>query len=88
MSKEVAMTKLDTEQKAVQQPKKYLWFGYGNYGGGNLTRQLGGGNVRDPSLFEELFKNSKTCFLYAIAILVGVMVLAMLFAWVLSLVVR
>jgi len=82
------MTELHKGQKAEQQPKKYLWFGYGNYGGGNLTRQLGGGNVRDPGLFEELFKNSKTCFLYATAILVGVMVLAMLFAWVLSLVAR
>jgi hypothetical protein len=85
---EVEMTDLDKRQKADQQPKKYLWFGYGNYGGGHLTRQLGGGNVRDPSLFEELFKNSKTCFLYAVAGLVGLMVLAMLLAWGLSLVVR
>ncbi len=82
------MTELDKGQKADQQPKKHLWFGYGNYGGGHLTRQLGGGNVRDPGLFEELFKNSKTCFVYAAAVLVGVMVLAMLFAWGLSVMVR
>jgi hypothetical protein len=88
MSKEVEMTELGKGQKEDQQPKKYLWFGYGNYGGGNVTRQLGGGNVRDPSLFEELFKNSKTCFLYAAALLVGVMVLVMLLAWGLSLAVR
>ena len=82
------MTELDKGQKADQQPKKYLWFGYGNYGGGHITRQLGGGNVRDPSLIEELFKNSNTCFLYAAALLVGLMVLVMLLAWGVSLVVR
>lgn len=87
------MTDLEQGQKADQQPKKYLWFGYGNYGGGHLTRQIGGGNIRDPSLFDELYKNSKvespgTCFVYAVAMVVGLMVLTMLFAWGISLILR
>ena len=88
------MTELDKGQKANRRPKKYLWFGYGNYGGGHPNLQIGGGNVRDPSLFEELSKNTKTksswirYFMYAAAGLVGLMVVAMLLAWGLSLVVR
>lgn len=82
------MPELDKRQKADQRPKKYLWFGYGNYGGGHPTTQIGGGNVRDPSLFEDLSKNTKTCIMYAAAGLVGLTVLAMLLAWGISLVVR
>lgn len=88
------MTELDKGQKADRRPKKYLWFGYGNYGGGQPNMQIGGGNIRDPSLFEELSKNTKTksswirYFMYAAAGLVGLMVVAMLLAWGLSLVVR
>ena len=88
MSKEVGMTDLAKGQKADQQPKKYRWFGYGNYGGGHPTTQIGGGNIRDPSLFEELSKNTRTSVIYAVAGLVGLMVLAMLLAWGLSLIVR
>jgi hypothetical protein len=93
MSTEVAMTELDKEQKPDQRPKKYLWFGYGNYGG-SPNLQIGGGYVRDANLFEKLYKNTKTesspmaCFMYAGAMLVGLMLLVMLLAWGASLVVR
>jgi len=82
------MTDLNKGQKSDQPPKKYLWFGYGNYGGGQPNNQIGGGNIRDPSLFKTLSKNPGTCFLYAAAALVGVMALAMLAAWGVSLVLR
>jgi hypothetical protein len=82
------MPELDKGQQADQRPKKYLWFGYGNYGGGHPTTQIGGGNIRDPSLFERLAGNTKSCFIYALVGLVGLTVLAMLLAWVTSLVVR
>ena len=87
------MTELDKGQKADQRPKKYLWFGYGNYGG-SPNPQIGGGTIRDPGLFEKLYKDtktelsSKTCFIYAIAVAVGLTVLVMLLAWGLSLAVR
>jgi hypothetical protein len=87
------MTKLDQGQKADRRPKKYLWFGYGNYGS-SPTNQIGGGNIRDPGLFEKLYKDtkaelsSKTCFMYAVAVSVGLTVLVMLLAWGLSLAVR
>ena len=93
MSKEVEMTELDKGQKADKRPKKYLWLGYGNYGG-SPNPQIGGGIIRDPGLFEELYKgtktglSSKTCFMYAVAVSVGLTVLVMLLAWGLSLVVR
>ncbi len=87
------MTELDKGKKADQRPKKYLWLGYGNYGG-PPNNQIGGGIIRDPSLFEELSKNTKTerssitCFMYAVAASVGLTVLVMLLAWGISLVVR
>jgi len=87
------MTELDKEQKAGQRPKKYLWLGYGNYGG-SPNPQIGGGIIRDPSLIEKLYKDtkmelsSKTCFMYAVAVSVGLTVLVMLLAWGLSLIVR
>ena len=87
------MTELDKGQKADRRPKKYLWLGYGNYGG-QPTRQIGGGYVRDPGLFEELFKESKTepspmAFLkWVTIVLVGLMAFMMLLAWAISLVVR
>ena len=87
------MTELDKGQKADQRPKKYLWFGFGNYSGlPNL--QVGGGNVRDPGLFEELLKTSKTerspttFFVYVAAGLIGLMALALLLAWGLLLILR
>ena len=82
------MAEVDKGQKAEQRPKKYLWFGYGNYGGGHPTTQIGGGNIRDPNLFQELSTNTKTCFMYAVIVLVGLMALAMLLAWGISLLVR
>ena len=88
------MTDLNKGQDAGHRPRKYLWFGYGNYGGGHPNMQIGGGNIRDPGLFEELSKNTKTerswlrVSLYAAAVLAGVMLLVMLLAWGLSLLVR
>jgi hypothetical protein len=87
------MTELDKERKADQRPKKYLWLGYGNYGG-QPNIQTPVGNIRDPSLFEELSKNSKTerspmrFFIYVISAVIGVMAFVMLLAWGLSLIVR
>ncbi len=85
------MTELDKGQKADQRPKKYLWLGYGNYGG-SPNPQIGGGIIRDPALFEKLYTktalSSKTCFMYAVAVSVALTALVMLLAWGLSLVVR
>ena len=87
------MTELDKGQKADRRPKKYLWFGYGNYTGqGNL--QIPAGNVRDPGIFEELSKQPKAgrspmaFFGCAAAGVVGLMLFAMLVAWGYSLIVR
>jgi hypothetical protein len=79
------MTELEKGQKADQAPKKYLWLGYGNYGGSSV--QLGGGYVRNPSSFEEFFKTPKiavspmTCIMCTVAGLLGFMALVMLVAW-------
>ena len=87
------MTELDKRQKADQRPQKYLWFGYGNYGG-QPNIQTPVGNIRDPGLFEELSKESKaqrslmTFFMCAAIAVIGVMVLVMLLAWGISQVVR
>ena len=87
------MTELDKGQNAEQRPKKYLWLGYGNYGG-SPNPQIGGGIIRDPALFEKLYTeaktalSSKTCFMYAVAVSVGLTALVMLLAWGVSLFVR
>ena len=87
------MTKVEKGQKPDRGSKKYLWFGYGNYTAqGNL--QIPAGNVRDPGLFEELSKKSKTerspmaFFACAGIAVAGLMVFAMLLAWGVSLVLR
>ena len=93
MNEEVAMTEVNKERKANQRPKKYLWFGYGNYGG-QPNIQTPAGNIRDTGLFEELSRKSKTerspmtFFIYATITVIGVMVFVMLLAWGLSLIVR
>ena len=87
------MTELDKGQKADRRPKKYLWFGYGNYGS-QPNLQIPAGNVRDPGVFEELSKDSKTdrsampFFACAVIVVTGVMAFVMLLAWVMSLVLR
>jgi hypothetical protein len=87
------MTELDKGQKADRRRKKYLWLGYGNYGS-QPNLQIPAGNVRDPSLFEEFFKESKTersrmpFFMYAAIAVIGLMLFAALLAWGISLVVR
>jgi hypothetical protein len=92
-TKEVAMTELDKGQKAGRRPKKYLWFGYGNYGT-QPNLQIPAGNVRDSGIFEELSKEPKTerspmaFFGCAAIVVVGLMGIVMLLAWVVSLVVR
>jgi hypothetical protein len=87
------MTELDKGQKADRRSKKYLWFGYGNYGT-QPNLQIPAGNVRDPGIFEELSKEPKTersamsFFACAAIAVVGLMLFAMLLAWVVSLVIR
>jgi len=87
------MTELDKGRRADQRPKKYLWFGYGNYGG-QPNIQTSMGNIRDAGLFEALSKESKTerspmtFFMYAAIAVIGLMLFVMLLAWGLSLVVR
>ena len=85
------MTEIDKGQKADRRPKKYLWFGYGNYGS-QPNLQIPAGNVRDPGVFEELPQDSKTerspvrFFACAAAAVVGLMLFVMLLAWVVTLV--
>jgi hypothetical protein len=87
------MTELEKGQKADQHPKKYLWFGYGNYGT-QPNLQIPAGNVRDPGIFDELSKESKTerspmtFFACAAIAVIGSMLFVMLLAWGVSLVVR
>ena len=87
------MTDSDKGQNADRHPKKYLWFGYGNYGG-QPTRQIPVGNVRDPGFFEELSNQPKSerspmmFFMWATIALIGLMAFLMLLAWVVSMVVR
>ena len=92
MDKEVAMTELDEEKKATQARKKYIWFGYGNYGGPNP--QIGGGNIRDPNVFERLSddqdigRSKMTAFMWVIAGVFGLTLFVLFLAWGISLVVR
>ena len=85
------MTEPAEPQKADRRPKKYLWFGYGNYGG-QPNLQIGGGNVRDPRLFEILSDNRKTdaspmtIFMWVISAVIGLTMLVMLLAWAPSLI--
>lgn len=87
------MTEGNQEQKADRRSKKHLWFGYGNYGGlPNL--QVGGGNIRDPGLFETLLEYTQKertplrSILWAMTVLLGVMLFTMLAAWGLTLFLR
>lgn len=80
--------KLDQGQRADQSTQRYLWFGYGNYAGGHPTTQMGGGNIRDPRLLEELLKNTKPWALFVIVGLAGLTIIAMLLAWGITLVLR
>ena len=80
----------DNGQKTGRRAKKYLWFGYGNYGT-QPNLQIPAGNVRDPGVLEELSKESKTgrsalpFFACAILAVAGLMAFAMALAWGLSL---
>lgn len=84
------MTEFDKGQKADRRPRKYLWFGYGNYTAqGNL--QIPAGDVRAPDMLAAMSKESKgehspmAFFGCVLAALVGLTALAMLLAWGLSL---
>lgn len=87
------MTEFDKGQKTERRPKKYLWFGYGNYGT-QPNLQIPTGNVRDPGFFEELSKETSTersptaFFTCAAVALIGLTLLAMLLAWGISLVIQ
>jgi hypothetical protein len=93
LGKEVAMAEVKKGQKADERQKKFLWFGYGNYGS-QPNLQIGGGYVRNPAVFEELLEQPKTqrssitFFMYVVAALIGLMAFAILFAWGISLVIR
>ena len=84
------MTKLESGQGEGKTQKKYMWFGFGNYGG-QPFQQIGGGYVRDAGPFEKLFKTSKEqrspwgFFVYVALGLLAVMLLVMVGAWVVSL---
>jgi len=87
------MTELNKGQKADQRPKKYLWFGYGNYGG-QPNIQTPAGNIRAPGLFEELSEESKTerspltLFMRVSIAVIGFTLLVMLLVWGISLILR
>lgn len=87
------MTELGKGQKADRRPKKYLWFGYGNYGS-QPNLQIPAGNVRDPGVFEELSQEAKTerptipFFMCATLAVAGVMAFVMLLAWLVTLIIR
>jgi hypothetical protein len=85
MSKEAEMT-TSKKQETGQSPKKYLWFGSGNYGG-RPTQQIGGGIVRDPNLIEELRDPSpgRSPIIYVGGGVIGFTVLVILFVWGISL---
>ena len=53
------MTKLDSGQGEGKTKKKYMWFGFGNYGGQPI-QQIGGGIVRDPNLLQNTLQNSES----------------------------
>ncbi len=84
------MTKLERVQGKGKTQTKYMWFGFGNYGG-QPFQQIGGGYVRDPGPFEKLFKSAKeerspaSLFIYIVLGLVAVMLLVMVGAWIVSL---
>ncbi len=86
------MTEADKGQKAEQPSKKYLWLGYGNYGGSSV--QLGGGFVRNPGILADFFKHPNKAasplawILYAVAGVLAVMGLVMLLAWGITLFIR
>lgn len=73
--------------------KKYLWFGFGNYGGQPI-QQIGGGSVRDPDLLENLYKTPSEersqypYFVYIAAGLVALTLVVILVVGVISLFVR
>ena len=88
------MTEEDKSQKEGKRKKKFLWFGYGNYGG-NPNPQIGGGFIRDPGLLEETLKDTKeerpsvkTYLVNFAMALIGLIILALLATWILSAVMR
>lgn len=93
LSQEVAMTEFDKGQKTKSRPKKYLWFGYGNYGS-QPNLQIPAGNVRDPDLLQEFSSEKETrrsalrLFACAATAVIGLMLFVMMLAWVFTLVVR
>jgi hypothetical protein len=58
MMLEVKMSPNDDNPEEVKKAKtKYLWFGYGGYGGSGDTNAFQPVNIRaDPSIFEKLFE--------------------------------
>jgi len=85
MNQEVEMTKLEKGPESGQSKKRYLWFGFGNYGG-QPTQQIGGGFVRNPDMLEKKGgRFSVTYFAYIAGGVILLTLLVMLVAWAISL---
>ena len=79
------MTKFEKGQESGRSKKRYLWFGFGNYGG-QPTQQIGGGYIRNPDMLEKKGgRFSATYFAYIVAGVILLTLLAMLLAWAISL---
>ena len=85
MNQEAEMTKFEKGQESVQPKKRYLWFGYGNYG--SLPyQQIGGGFIRNPDMVEKRDgRFSVTYFVYIAVVVILLTLLVMLVAWAISL---
>ena len=85
MNKEVKMTRFEKRQEPGQSKKRYLWFGFGNYGG-QPTQQIGGGFIRNPDMLEKKGgRFSRTYFAYIAGGVILLTLLVMLVAWAISL---
>ena len=93
MIKEVEMTELNKVKKTAEPPRKYLWFGYGNYAG-QPNIQTPAGNIRAPGFFEEPSEEMKTdhspstMLMRILSAVIGFTLFVMLLVWGLSLVLR
>jgi hypothetical protein len=85
MNKEAEMTP-GKKQETGQAEKKYLWFGFGNYGGQPI-QQIGGGIVRDPDLLDGIgpSKPARSPLIYVFTALIGFTLLVLLLVWGISL---
>ena len=79
------MTKLEKAQESGHAKKRYLWLGFGNYGG-QPTQQIGGGFIRNPDMLDK--QGERFSVPYFVYLAVGVILftlLIILVAWAISL---